>query len=153
MPTGKFSTFCAFLQAFSFHMRELFTSAGRMSHKLFWILVMYFARPAHISCFLHSCTLAFTLRSLLMCHPPYHYLIWLFLEYFVVIFYCELAVLLWCYCFLFVRVGWSILWSSPVLGSLLSQVCWLVESHVSNLMLRGWSLFRSIFFKDKGALL
>ena len=153
MPTRKFSTFCAFLWEFSFHMRVFFTSYGRMSQKLFWILVLYFARPIHVSCFLHSCTLTFTLRSLVRCHPPYHYLIWHFLEYFAIVFYCELIMLLCCYCFLFVMVAWYIL-GYFIVPEVLSfhRYVGLVESHASNLTLRGWSLFRSIFSEDKGAL-
>ena len=112
----------------------------------------YFTRSIHIRCFLHSCTLAFTLRALFRCHSSYLYLIWLFLEYFAIAFYSELVVVLYCYDILFVRVGWFIIWYFLVLSSPHSQVCWLVESHASNLMLRGWNLFRGIFSEDKGAL-
>ena len=152
MTTGIFSTFCAFLRAFSFHMRAFFTSAGRMSQKLFWILVMYFVRPVHIIFFLHSCTVVFTLRALVRCHPPYRYLIWFFWSTLMSFFIGN-----WSYCCattIFYLWGlddiFHVLFQFQVL--FFDKYVGLVESDASNLTLRGWRLIRNIFSKDKGAL-
>ena len=140
MPTNKFWTFCPFLRAF-------FTSAGRMSQKKIWVLVMYFERPIHIILFLHSFTLAFILRSLFTCHPPYRYLIWHFFSTLLPIFIANWSY----YCVSTIFYLWGlddlfyVIFQFWVLS--FDKYVGLVESHASNLTLGGWRLLEAIFLR------